>query len=340
MKIPTIAKAGAVLTAAALLLTGCSNGGNSEGGEEGGSNSGPQTAVMYTSNNETTVGVVTDAGASLDPALRIDVVTGSSGPLLQRIQSESSSPVADVFYSAPSSTLEAYADIIEAYESPEASALPAELLDPENRWVRTNTHVVAFMANTDQIDDGTAPSSWKELLDPKWAGKIIIADPTASSTAFTALYGAYKLLGEADFEKLAANLEVTENSGNVYPAVAQGEYAVAIGYESNIYPYIAGGQPGVEMPYPTDGTFVEHDAAILIKGSPNPDGGKLLIDTILSKEAQEQNLAQSFRRPVRTDIDPTQFVDFLKLEDLKVVDIHGDDDEQGREDFLAFWQGL
>lgn len=333
MRITRTIKIGALATATAFLLAGCSGGGGGEGGDA-------LTAVMYSSNNETTIGVVTDAASDRDPSLKVDAVTGSTGPLLQRIESEASKPAADVFYSAPAATLEEYAEFIEPYESPEAEAIPEDLIDAEHRWTATNVHVVAFMANTDQLDGGTAPKSWEDLTDASLKGKIIVADPSQSSTALTALYGAYKVLGEEGFTKLAANMEVTENSGNVYPAVAQGEYAVSVGYEANIYPYIAGGQAGIEMIYPEDGTFVEHDAAMVVKGGPNPEGAQALIDTILSKEAQEENLAQSFRRPVRDDIDVTEFVDFTALDELEVVDIHADEDTQGREDFLALWESL
>ncbi|WP_309067010.1 extracellular solute-binding protein [Microbacterium sp.] len=328
---------GALASAAVLILTGCSAG---AAGGDGGGEGGPLSAVMYSSNNETTIGVVTDAAAAHDPAVEVDVVAGSTGPLLQRIESEASAPAADVFYSAPGSSFEAYAELIEPYRSPEADAIPDELIDPDERWTATNTHVVALMVNTDQIDGGEAPTTWEELTEPEWKGKIISADPAQSSTALTALYGAYKLLGEEDFAKLAANLDITESSGNVYPAVAQGEYAVSIGYESNIYPYIAGGQAGVEMVYPEDGTFVEHDAVFIVKDGPNPDGAKALVDVILAKETQEENLAQSFRRPSREDIDVTEFVEFKALDDLEIVDIHEEQDEQGRQDFLAFWATL
>lgn len=334
MRITRTLKIGALATAAAFLLAGCSGGG------DGGSGGDSLSAVMYSSNNETTIGVITEAASAHDPSLEVDVVTGSSGPLLQRIESEAPKPAADVFYGAPAATLEAYAEFIEPYRSPEADAIPDELVDAEDRWTATNVHVVAFMANTDQIDGGKAPTNWEDLTDASWKGKIIVADPSQSTTALTALYGAYKVLGEDGFRELAANLEVTENSSNVYPAVAQGEYAVSIGYESNIYPYIAGGQAGIEMVYPEDGTFVEQDSVIIVKGGPNPDGAKALIDTILSKEAQEENLAQSFRRPSRDDIDVTEFVDFKPLDELEVVDIHTEEDAQGREEFLALWGAL
>lgn len=339
MHISRIIKIGAITTAAVLALAGCTSG-DSGGGADEGNNDRPLSAVMYSSNNETVIGVVTDAAASLDPALDVDVVTGSSGPLLQRIEAEAAAPAADVFYSAPAATLEPLTDLIEPYRSPEADAIAEDLLDPEDRWTPTNIHVVAFMVNTDQIDGGEAPTTWEELTDPAWKGKIISADPVQSTTALTALYGAYKVLGEEDFAKLVANLEITESSSNVYPAVAQGEFAVSIGYESNIYPYVAGGQAGIEMVYPEDGTFVEQDAVMIVKDGPNPEGAQALVDLILAKETQEENLAQSFRRPSRDDINITEFVDFTPLDELTVVDIQGEDDVQGRQDFLTLWATL
>lgn len=336
MKTRALTTIGAATAAIALALTGCASA-----AEEAGSAAGDKlSAVMYSSNNETVIGVVTDAAAAHDPAVKVEAVTGSSGPLLERIASESGAPAADVFYSAPAATFEAFADYVEPYLSPEAAAIPEELIDPEHRWTAANAHVVAFMVNTDQIDGGEAPKNWADLTKPEWKGKVIAPNPEQSTTGFTALYGAYKVLGKDGFEKLVANLELTESTSNVYPAVAQGEYAVSIGYESNIYPYVAGGQAGIEMVYPEDGTFVEHDSVLLVKGGPNADGGKALIDVILSKKAQEENLAQSFRRPVRTDIDVASIVDFKALDDLNVVDIHGDDDTQGRADFTEYWKSL
>ena len=61
---------------------------------------------MYSSNNETTIGVVVDQAAKSDPKLKVEVVTGSSGPLLERIKAEAGKNSADVFYGAPAATLE------------------------------------------------------------------------------------------------------------------------------------------------------------------------------------------------------------------------------------------
>lgn len=335
MKLTRLGKVGAAGAALALILTGCAGGADSAGdsGDSGGDAGAAGSAVLYTSTNETTNDVLVNAARDLDPSLKIDVVTGSSGPLHERIKTEAAT--ADAFWGGNGAN---YVDVAEPFRAAEADKIIEAAQDPENRWTPTNQHVVALMVNVDQLDSGKAPTSWEDLTGPAYAGKIIVADPTASTTALTALYGAYKVLGEADFAKLAANLQVTESSSNVYPAVAQGEYAVAIAYESNIYPYIAGGQPGIEMIYPSDGTFAEYDAIILVDDAPNPEGGKRVIDTLLSKEVQEEMLVESFRRPVRTDIDVAEFVDFKPLDELDIVDIHTTEDNF--DEFLAYWATL
>ena len=39
------------------------------------------------------------------------------------------------------------------------------------------------------------PKIWTDLLDPRFKGKLMVADPANSSTAYTILWGIEKLLG-------------------------------------------------------------------------------------------------------------------------------------------------
>ncbi|WP_291278369.1 extracellular solute-binding protein [Galactobacter sp.] len=319
-------RAVAALAASAFALSACSGGSDPE-----------KTVVMYSSANETTVGILQDSARDND--LKLDLVTGSSGPLLERIKSESKKPKADIFFGAPVENLAPYEEYATPVESSETEAIDPEVLEQQEGWIPINGHVVAFMVNTTRLDVD-APTSWEDLLDPKLKGKIIVASPEDSSTALVGLYAAYKTLGEDDFKKLVDNLEVSDNSGNIYPAVSQGEYQVSIGYEANIYPYVANKQPGIEMNYPTDGTAIAYDCVYLVKDSPNPQKAAEVVDQMLSKDIQIQELEDSFRRPVRTDIDPSDYTDFKSLDDLTLVDIDTDEDEAGREEFLELWKEL
>jgi len=67
---------------------------------------------------------------------------------------------------------------------------------PEDLWTATFSHVVVAMVNTDQLGDIPAPTKWEDFLDPAWKGKLAIADPNNSSTAYTILWGIDQLMGQ------------------------------------------------------------------------------------------------------------------------------------------------
>lgn len=310
MKRRNIAKAGAAATAAALLLTGC----------QGSADNGGDDVVLYTTNNQNAVGAVVDSAAAQEPPLNVEVVQSSSTvAMLERIQSEGEDTLADVYYSAVPRILEDFSDSFEPYESPEAAALPEELIQPEHLWTVQNTHVAALMVNTDQLDDGEAPTSWEELADPRYDGMILSGNPAESGTSDTNLFAAYRVLGEEGFTRLWENLVITSNTDTLYPSVSQGEYAITLGYEANIYPYIEGGQAGIELVYPEDGTATSYEAIAVMKHAPNPEAAKRLADSILSEEAQVKLLQESFRRPSRTDINPSDYIDIPPIEEINVV---------------------
>lgn len=226
------------------------------------------------------------------------------------------------------------------YDSPEAKNIPEQYRHEGEHYTVVNILVTALMVNTSVVDGGEAPKTWKDLTGPEWKGKIITADPADSTTAFTALYGAHKVLGDADFKKLVDNLVVTDNSATTYTSVAQGEYAATLGYESNVYPFIEGGQPGIELVYPEDGTFIMEDAAAIVEKASDPENAKRFFDAILTKESQEQMLEVSYRRPVREDIDVSKIVDLPNTSDLNIVPIDESAEEAETTAFLELWDSL
>ena len=185
--------------------------------------------VIYTSNNQQSVQAVTDTAATLLPKVKISTITGGSGQLLRRIEAEAAKPQADIFWSSSPNTLGAFKALYEPYKSPNAASVPAELSDASSLWTAANIHVVTLMVNTNQLGGAPRPKTWADLLDPRWKGKIIIADPANSSTAFTILWGVSKLLGAEALKKLAGQVTVTSAAATVLRAVAQGELVLPDG---------------------------------------------------------------------------------------------------------------
>ena len=91
-----------------------------------------------------------------------------------------------------------------------------------------------------------APKSFADLLDPKWAGKIVKAHPGYSGTVMTATYEMARDLGWEYFEKLAKQKVMQVQSSTDPPKkLALGERAVmADGNEYNALILKESGQPG------------------------------------------------------------------------------------------------
>ncbi|EQM71981.1 extracellular solute-binding protein [Pseudomonas tohonis] len=299
-----------------------------------------EQAVLYTTNNDSAVQALLDSGQRLDPGLKIGVVNGSSAALLKRIEAEGQAARADVFWSSQPNTLGAFTALYAPYRSPQAQAIPEAQQHPQQLWSTANIQVVVMMVNRKQLGGLKEPTQWRDLLDPAWKGRIIVGDPTATSTAYTALWGLRQLLGEDDFRRLAANLVVSRNSSAVLNQVAQGEYAVGLTFEGNAYAYVAGGQREIRLVYPADGTFVTEEALVLVKNGPNPEAGKRLYDLLLSRDTQVALLEQAYRRPSRSDIEVSAHVE---LPELKVIAVFPTDEQAaiaGRDAFLSAWKGL
>jgi iron(III) transport system substrate-binding protein len=293
--------------------------------------------VIYTSNNQQAVQSITDVGRQKLPNLKFNFVTGGSGVLLRRMETELPKPQADLFWSSSANTLGAFKPLFEAYRSPEAASIPAALAEPTNLWTASNMHIVTVMVNRKQLGALPEPKTWSDLLDPKFKGKVIIADPANSSTAYTILWGVKQMLGAAALKKLAANVVVTPAAATLLRSVAQGEYAIGLTFESNAYAYVAGGQKEIKLVYPADGTFSTPEFLVLAKDAPNGATAKRAFDHIISKEVQIALLENAFRRPTRSDIDVSKHADLPNFASIKTFALNENDAAAKRTEFLAEW---
>lgn len=297
-----------------------------------------KTVTLYSSNPEQAIEAVANTLKEKAPDIRLNSITGGSGVLLRRLEAEASNVQGDLFWSSSFNTVGAFEGQFQAYESPELSAIPEKLRYPGNLFTPANVHVVVIMVNTDQLGNLPAPRTWTDLLDPKWKGKIVVADPANSSTGYTILWGLHKMIGDEELKKLAANVAVSSSSSAVQSGVAMGEYAVGLAFEANAYPYVDGGQEEIELVYPEDGTFITADFAGLVKGAPGGDAAKTAFDVLMSKETQTALLETSFRRPSRSDIEVSKIVKLPEMSAIKVFDIDEKEAADKRDEFLKTWQ--
>ena len=115
--------------------------------------------------------------------------------------------------------------------------------------------VSPFAYNTNLVKKEDAPKSFADLLDPKWAGKMVKAHPAYSGTIMNATFQIARDLGWDYFEKLAKQSVMQVQSATDTPKkIALGERAVMVdGAGYLVIRYKEAGQP-VEIVYPQEGT--------------------------------------------------------------------------------------
>ncbi len=299
-----------------------------------------QAVTLYSSNPEQAIEAVAGTLKEKAPEIQLNSITGGSGVLLRRLEAEAANVQGDIFWSSSFNTVGAFEAQFQPYESPELAAIPEKLRYPGNLFTPSNVHVVVIMVNTNQLGDLPMPKTWTDLLDPRWKGKVVVADPANSSTGYTILWGLHKKIGDEELKKLAANVAVSSSSSAVQNGVAMGEYAVGLAFEANAYPYVDGGQEEIKLVYPEDGTFITADFAGLVKGAPGGDAAKKAFDVLMSKETQTALLETSFRRPSRSDIEVSKIVNLPEMAAIKVYDIDEKEAADHRDEFLKTWQSF
>ena len=262
--------------------------------------------VLYSANDDTVNKLVAD-GFKKETGITVNIVSTGSGVLFRRIASEAANPQGDVVWGVSSALLKQNGKFFQPYAVRGRDAVPAEYRDANDLWIGTNLQVVTINQNTKAIDAASGPKTWQDLLDPRWKGKIAYTDPANSGFSYAIATGLLTYWGEDDaawnkLSSLIVNTKVLNRSTLVFDGNGSGEYPVGISLEYAGYLWAHNGAP-VKVGYPTEGTVALAEGAAMIKGAPDPDAARALIDYLASKPTQEMLLKLTFRRPARQDVD-------------------------------------
>ncbi len=104
----------------------------------------------------------------------------------------------------------------------------------------------------------------------------------------------------------------------VFNGNGNGEFPLGISLEYAGYLWAHNGAP-VKVTYPAGGTVVLPEGIAIIKGAPNLDAAKQLVDFIEGKPMEEELLRATFRRPARQGLDLAG-VKMTPLSEIKIGD--------------------
>jgi iron(III) transport system substrate-binding protein len=160
--------------------------------------------------------------------------------------------------------------------------------DPDGFHATTRILVSPIAYNTNLVKKEEAPKSFADLLDPKWAGKLVKGHPAYSGTIMNATFQIARDLGWDYFEKLAKQRVMQVQSATDTPKkVTLGERAVMV--DGAGYLVIRGKEAGepIEIVYPEEGTPLAAGPSAIFKAAPNPNAARLLQNWMNSREGQQ-----------------------------------------------------
>jgi iron(III) transport system substrate-binding protein len=283
--------------------------------------------VLYCSVNEEWCRAQSEA-FTRETGINVLMTRKSSGETFAQIKAEEGQPRGDVWWGGTGDPhLQAAQEgLTEEYRSPMLGELqPWAVAQAETSGYRTvgiYAGALGFGYNSTMVTDA-APACWADLLDPRFADDIQVANPNSSGTSYTMLATMVQLMGEDQafdyLAKLHTNISQYTKSGSApIRATATGESAVGIVFMHDAVAETVGGAPVVTVA-PCEGTGYEVGSMSLIKGGPNPDAAKAWYDWALSAAAQEIGAtAKSFQVP--SNVNATIPPEAPKLADIKLID--------------------
>lgn len=218
--------------------------------------------------------------------------------------------------------------ILTPYRSPAAQGYPD--------WATKDEHItlfgveyVSYLYNTQHVHAADAPKTYQDLVDPKWRGQIVMANPANHASTISWLLGLKEQVfaSEADWmqfvKALAANKPMLVASFGPTPApIESGEKRIAISMPK----YIVTKAPAPLAWGPLSGPLLGSARAIAVTAkAPRPAAARAFVDywlgreamSLLAKDVGEYVLAPGVHPPI-PGIDQVQVKPVRDLSDAEL----------------------
>lgn len=264
--------------------------------------------------------------------IQVDVRFGQTEPLANQLSTERDQSPADLFFAQESGFLGFLGKAGLLAELPKSvlERVPAELRDPEGRWVGTSGRLRVLVYDPKTVKPEDLPKTLEALADPKWKGKLGWAPDNASFqahiTALRHLWGEDKTRAWLEAMIALEPRSYPKNSPQVQ-AAANGE--IAIGWVNHYYlhklkasnPELAAANYSFSTPGDA-GNLIMLAGVGVPKASKQPLLAHRLIEFLLSDEAQAYFVEKDFEYPVRASVAPHPGVPALGDSVVKVDQQH------------------
>jgi len=253
--------------------------------------------VLYSSMTDNDLNNLVRLFTQRYPGIRIEIVNGSAGELTARIRAEKNNPQGDVMWGGLSnSDGMIYEDLFEHYLSPYEEEIYPAYRSNNGFYNLDHLSTIVFCVNTDlEKELGMNITGYKDLLDPRLKGRIVLPDPNSSSSGWNHVCNIFAVFGNDSpeawefIEGLMKNGVVISTSSSVaFRSVLSGEYVVGMSYEDGASTLLKAGATNIKLVYPEEGASASAFGVAVIKGAKNMEAAKLLVDYLMSVEGQSE----------------------------------------------------
>lgn len=293
--------------------------------------------------------------------LRLEYTAGKGAEISQKLSSERRSGLylVDIYIGGTSTTLNQLkpAGMLDPLER--EIFLPEDLdpgawygaglrwRDKEKTAVSFLTYVVPPLVGNITLVRPDEIKSYRDLLNPKWKGKIAMNDPTVAGIGLTffRIVGG-ELMGYDFMRELSKQEPVILRDQRLQVEwVAQGKYAMIIAPTQAIVTYFVNAGAPLAYFLPAEGGWVAAGSGniALMNRAPHPNAARLAVNWILTKEAQtlisKAVGVSSARMDVPTDgLDPATLIKpGIRYVDanLEEMELKADEDKKLAADIFA-----
>ena len=258
--------------------------------------------------------------------IKVNVVSGKDKALQKRIIEEGPASKADIYITADAGRLGAF-DAKGMFQNSMTSvikeAVPKNFRSPNWTGIAKRARIMYYSperVNANELNGMT----YEGLADPKWKGRIVIrkSNNIYNQSLVASLVKNNGKKATCEWSKgVVANM-ARDSKGNDRAqilAVAAGEADLAV---ANTY-YLAlmlSGKKGAEQQaaakkvlpfFPNQGdrgTHMNISGGGVLKHAPNPENAKKLLEFLLTKEAQEHIVNNTFEYPMIEGVEPHDLV--------------------------------
>jgi iron(III) transport system substrate-binding protein len=295
---------GWLVVLAAVAASGC-------GGSDSPAGAATRVVVYCAHDREFAEEILNEFGRStgMEVMVRYDTEANKAVGLYEDLMREATQPRCDVHWNNEIlATIRLQKQgLLAPYASSAGSGLPPKYRAADATWHGFAARARVILVNTELAAKKDWPVGLADLTRPHWRGRVAMAKPQFGTTASEAacLFQAWgEEKARAFYKDIHANgVHLVPGNKQVAVGVGRGQFAAGLTDTDDAMAEVEAGKP-VALIFPDQaspagsrrGTLFLPNTVAVIRGCPNPEGARRLVDFLLSPEVEAKLAACKSRQ--------------------------------------------